>query len=71
MTAQWEILREKKLDKAREALERARALRRTRRDFGVDGICQHIADVDGDWIENWSDDASISKKEVRENALSV
>lgn len=71
MTAQLEMLREKKLDRARKALERARALRRTRRDFGVDGICQHIADVDGDWIENWSDEASISMKEVRENALSL
>lgn len=71
MTAQLEVLREKKIDRAREALERARALRRTRRDFGVDGICQHIADVDGDWIENWSDETSISMKEVRENVLSV
>lgn len=71
MTAQLEILREKKLDRARKALERARDLRRTRRDFGIDGICHHITDVDGDWIENWSDEASISMKEVRENALSV
>ena len=71
MTAQLEILREKKIARAREALERARALRSTRRDFGVDGICQHIADVDGDWIETWLDEASISMKEVRGNVLSV
>lgn len=71
MTAQLEILREKKIARAREALERARALRRTRRDFGVDGICQHIPDVDGDWVETWSDKASICMKEVRGNALSI
>lgn len=64
MTARLEILKEKKLD-------RARVLRRTRRDLGVDGICQHISNVDGDWIENWSDEASLSMKEVRVNALSV
>ena len=51
---------EKKTNKAMQALERARALNRSRRAFGVDGICHHVRDVDGDWLENWSEGVSVS-----------
>jgi hypothetical protein len=33
----------------------SRDLRRSRREAGVDGIRQFVKDVDGDWLENWSD----------------
>ena len=42
MTTQSVEEREKKISKAMQALERARALERSRRDFGVDGICHHV-----------------------------
>lgn len=60
MATQIKTLEEKNIAEAREALDRARALRRSRRKFGVDGICHHVRDVDGDWLENWSDGVSIS-----------
>ena len=41
------------LAKVKAALERVRALRNTIKEVGVDGICQHIEDVDGDWLEKW------------------
>jgi len=60
MTTQLKNQQEKKISKAMQALERARALNRSRRDFGVDGICRHVRDVDGDWLENWSEGVSVS-----------
>ena len=61
MTTCLETLREKKIARAREALERARSLRRGRKEYGIDGICHHIKDVDGDWLEKWSDPSSVSQ----------
>ena len=61
MTTYLETLREKKSLLAREALERARSLRRARKEFGIDRICHHIKDVDGDWLEKWSDPSSVSQ----------
>lgn len=49
-TVDLEVLREQKISRARKALERARNLRRSRGAMGVNGICQHINDVDGDWL---------------------
>lgn len=43
------------ISRARESLERARALRHSRRVHGVDGIRQFVKDVDGDWLDNWTD----------------
>jgi hypothetical protein len=40
----------------REALKRARSLRQSLRTNGVDGIYDHVEDVDGDWLENWTDE---------------
>ena len=54
MTFQLETLKQQRINKARVALQRARALRNSRRAFGMDGISQHIKDVDSDWFENWS-----------------
>lgn len=48
-------LKEEKITRAREALQMSRDLRRSRRELGVDGIRQFVKDVDGDWLENWSD----------------
>ena len=56
MAAQLETSREQRVARAREALQRARSLRATRRAIGVDGICQHVAGVDSNWLENWSEE---------------
>ena len=53
MTTQTQEFRKQKVDKAKEALQRARALRESRQLFGVDGISQLVDDVDGDWLEKW------------------
>ncbi|KJH73097.1 hypothetical protein [Aliterella atlantica] len=59
MTAQTKELRKQKIAKAKEALQRARALRESRKVFGVDGISQFVEDVDGDWLEKWSEDDTL------------
>lgn len=46
---------EEKIARAREALQRSRELKRSRRAMGVDGIRQFVKDVDGDWLDNWTD----------------
>lgn len=56
MTTQTENLREQRISRARVALQRARALRSSRRSLGVDGISQHVEGVDGDWLEKWSEE---------------
>lgn len=56
MTAQTEELRKQKISKVKESLQRARALRESRQAFGVNGICQFVDKVDGDWLEKWSED---------------
>lgn len=60
MTAQTQELRKQKVAKAKEALQRARALRESRKVFGVDGISQLVDDVDGDWLEKWSEEDTLS-----------
>lgn len=41
--------------RAREALQSVRELRRAKKILGVNAICQFVEDVDGDWLENWTD----------------
>ncbi len=48
---------EQKITRARVALQRSRELKRSRRAMGVDGIRQFVKDVDGDWLDNWTDTA--------------
>ncbi len=48
---------EEKITRARVALQRSRELKRSRRAMGVDGIRQFVKDVDGDWLDNWTDTA--------------
>ncbi|MEH1814661.1 MAG: hypothetical protein V7K26_30835 [Nostoc sp.] len=48
-------LEKQRVDEARDALQRARDLRHSRRVHGVDGIRQFVKDVDGDWLDNWTD----------------
>lgn len=43
------------ITRARVALQRSRELKRSRRAMGVDGIRQFVKDVDGDWLDNWTD----------------
>ena len=47
--------KEEKITRAREALQRSRELKRSRRNKGVVGIYQFVKDVDGDWLDNWTD----------------
>jgi hypothetical protein len=54
MSAFLEVLKEQKVVRVQLALQRARSLRNTRRTIGVSGIKMHIEDVDGDWLENWT-----------------
>lgn len=60
MTTQTKELRTQKIGKAKEVLQRARALRESRKVFGVDGINQLVEDVDGDWLEKWSEEDTFS-----------
>jgi hypothetical protein len=57
-TLQQKAIQEQAISTAREALQRVRALRNTRKLSGVDGICQHIENVEGDWLERWHDEDS-------------
>lgn len=41
------------IEAAKAALASVRALRKSRKIAGVDGICDHVKDVEGDWLENW------------------
>lgn len=60
MTIQTKEFCQQKVDKAKEALQRARALRESRKVFGVDGISQIVDDVEGDWLEKWSEEETLS-----------
>ena len=71
-TPKLEILKEQKISRARKALERARNLRRSRSAMGVNGICQHINDVDGDWLEDWTDTEEVATNiEIHKNVSCV
>ena len=60
MTTQTKEFCKQKVSKAKEALQRARALRKSRKVFGVDGISQFVDDVDGNWLEEWSEADKLS-----------
>lgn len=51
MTEQTKEIRKQKIDQAKEALQRSRDLRESRKLFGVDGLSQFVDDVDSDWLE--------------------
>ncbi len=55
MSAKLQIIKEMKVERAKVALQKVRSLRQARSVNGVDGICQHIQNVDGDWLENWTE----------------
>lgn len=50
------------MQKAREALQRVRALRNSRRLMGVNGIHQFVSGVDGDWMNEWTEVTGIFPK---------
>ena len=56
MSAQFEPVISENVVRLREALKRARSLRQSLRTSGVDGIYEHVEDVDGNWLENWTDE---------------
>ncbi len=60
MTTQTKEFCKQKVSKAKEALQRARALRESRKVFGVDGISKFVDDVDGDWLEKWYEEDTLS-----------
>ena len=41
------------ITRLKEALQRARDLRKAKRLYGVNAIYKFVSDVDGDWLENW------------------
>lgn len=59
MTAQTKEFSRQKVANAKEALQRARALRESRKVFGIDGISQFVDDLDGDWLEKWSEEDTL------------
>lgn len=65
MSTNLEVTRDQNITRAKAALERVRSIRRTRRSLGVDGICEHVKDVDGNWLENWTDEESAADTSIR------
>lgn len=55
MSYQVEIPKEQRITRAREALESVRELRRAKKRLGVDAIYEFVKDIDGNWLENWTD----------------
>ncbi|WP_375514657.1 hypothetical protein [uncultured Nostoc sp.] len=65
MSYQVEIPKEQRIARAKEALESVRELRRAKKRMGVDAIYQFVKDVDGDWLENWTDASDVEIKTER------
>ena len=45
--------REQRLKRVKDSIQRARELVASRSLHGVDGICNFVKDVDGDWLGKW------------------
>lgn len=72
MSVNLDIFKEQKNLRALEALQRARILRHSRRTAGVDGILRHIENVDGNWLENWTDtEDTLVNDETNKNDLTL
>lgn len=70
MSANSEPVISENVARAREALQRVRSLRESILSKGIDGIYDHVKDVDGDWLENWTEDAEdIVVDEVTSNTV--
>jgi hypothetical protein len=50
---QHKAIQKRAIITATQALQKIRALRNARKLSGIDGICQHVEDVEGDWLERW------------------
>lgn len=59
MSTDFEPVISENVARLREALKRARSLRQSLRTSGVDGIYEYAEDIDGDWLENWTDTEDI------------
>ena len=57
MSANSEPVISENVARAIEALQRVRSLRESILAKGIDGIYDHFEDIDGDWLENWTEDA--------------
>lgn len=44
------------LARFKKSRDASRALQETKLAEGVEGIHRYVEDVEGDWLENWSDD---------------
>lgn len=73
MAYQVEIPKEQRVARARETLQSARELRRSKRNMGVDAIYQFVQDVDGEWLENWKDisDDEIKAEKVKTSSVEI
>lgn len=69
MSAEFEPVISENVARLREALKRARSLRQSLRNSGVDGIYEHVEDVDGDWLENWTDEDIAVMDETASNTV--
>ncbi|MBR8834118.1 MAG: hypothetical protein DSM106950_08770 [Stigonema ocellatum SAG 48.90 = DSM 106950] len=64
ISANLEAIRDQNITRAKAAIKRVRSIRRSRRSLGVDGICEHVKDVDGNWLENWTDEETRNRVSV-------
>lgn len=55
--------------RVREALKRVRSLRESILAKGIDGIYDHVSDVDGNWLENWTDEDIVVIEEAPSNTM--
>jgi hypothetical protein len=53
--------RSQKVDSALDTLRANRRYRQDKRTYGVERVRLYVEDVEGDWLENWSDSDECSK----------
>ncbi|MDZ8071092.1 MAG: hypothetical protein RMY64_36650 [Nostoc sp. DedQUE08] len=69
MSLPMKTAREQKIDEVMQSLQRARDLVRSREEFGVDGIDNFVQNVEGDWLERWPAESSLSLQETIQSGL--
>ncbi len=69
MSANIEPVISENVARAIEALERVRSLRESILAKGIDGVYDHFEDVDGDWLENWTDEDIAVMDEAASNSV--
>ncbi|BAZ13592.1 hypothetical protein NIES4071_54310 [Calothrix sp. NIES-4071] len=69
MSANFEPVISENVARAIEALQRVRSLRESILAKGIDGIYDHFEDVDGDWLENWTDEDIVEIDKAASNTV--